>query len=123
IKLLPANSEVPMERTRSVLLILMLLAGSLSPPVNAQELRSSPPVAPGQAFQLEPNYPDPVSSDTYIPFTLDSTLFQNRDTVVVSLRIYNYLRQVVAIPLVAEGSGSSRAPIINLAFKEPGRKI
>mgnify|MGYP001217434478 CR=1 FL=1 len=112
-----------MGRTRSVLLILMLLAGSLSPPANAQELRSSPPVDRGQTFQLEPNYPNPVSSETYIPFTLDSALFQNRDSVVVSLRIYNYLRQLVAIPLIAEGTGRSRAEIINLAFTEPGRKI
>jgi hypothetical protein len=112
-----------MGRTRSVLLILMLLAGSLSPPGAAQELRSSPPLERGRSFQLEPNYPNPVSADTYIPFYLDGTFFEGQDTAVVSLRIYNVLRQVVAIPVAMDESGPTRLPIINLAFTEPGRKI
>ena len=112
-----------MGRTRSVLLILLLLAGSSSPPSAAQELRSSPPLERERGFQLEPNYPNPVSTETFIPFTLDSALFRGRDTVVVSLRIVNPLRQTVAIPVLAEGEGVNRAPIINLAFREPGRKI
>ena len=114
-----------MGRTRSVLLILMLLAGSLSPPAGAQEpqLRSSPPLERGRAFQLEPNYPNPVSSETFIQFSLDSALFRSRDTVVVSLRIVNTLSQVMAIPVVMNGSQVTRVPIINLAFTYPGRKI
>lgn len=112
-----------MGRTRSVLLILVLLAGSSSPPLAAQELRSSPPLEREGSFQLEPNYPNPVSTETFIPFTLDSTLFRGDDSVVVSLRIFNPLRQMVAIPVLAEGDGGSRTPIINLPFAEPGRKI
>src|SRR5687768_15354752 len=57
------NSEVQMPRARSVLLILFLLAGSLSPPaVGAQG--SSPPArqvptgpAPPPPVTLEQNYP------------------------------------------------------------------
>jgi hypothetical protein len=112
-----------MGRTRSVLLILMLLAGSLSPPAAAQELRSSPPLERGKSFQLEPNYPNPVSAQTFIPFYLDSALYDGRDTVVVSLRIFNVLRQVVAIPVAMDESGRTRQPIINLGYTEPGRKI
>jgi hypothetical protein len=114
-----------MGRTRSVLLILMLLAGSLSPPAMAQdpELRSSPPLKRGPHFQLEPNYPNPVSSETYIPFRLDSALFQGNDSVVVSLRIVNTLSQVVAIPVIVDGSSGARVPIINMAFPDPGREI
>lgn len=114
-----------MGRTRSVLLILMLLAGSLSPPAGAQEqeLRSSPPLERGRTFELEPNYPNPVSSETYIPFRLDSTLFRNRDSALVSLRIVNLLSQVVAIPVLVDGSSGTRREIVDLAFDEPGRKI
>src|SRR5690606_2324745 len=114
-----------MGRTRSVLLILVLLAGSLSPPAAAQEqeLRSSPPLERGRTFQLEPNYPNPVSSETFIPFRLDSTLFRSQDSVVVSLRIVNQLSQVVAIPVVMNGATPTRVPIINLPFGEPGRRI
>lgn len=112
-----------MGRTRSVLLILMLLAGSLSPPAAAQELRSSPPLERGRTFQLEPNYPNPVSSETHIPFWLDSALFRNRDSVVVSLRIVNTLSQVLAYPVLMNGSVATQVPIIDLVFTEPGRKI
>src|SRR5690606_4264979 len=113
-----------MVHIRSVLLIAMLLAGSLSPPVTAQEYRSSPPPERVRTFELEQNYPTPVSTETYIPFPLDSTLFANQDTAVVSMRIYNMLRQLVAIPVTAdvEGRGGGQS-IINLAYTEPGRKI
>ena len=111
-----------MGRTRSVLLILVLLAGSLSPPAVAQELRSTPPDR-GKSFQLEPNYPKIVASETYIPFLLDSALFQGRDSVVVSLRIYNVLRQPVAIPVVVVEGEDARRPLLNLAFSSPGRKM
>ena len=112
-----------MGRTRSVLLILMLLAGSLSPPAAAQELRSSPPLERGGTFQLEPNYPSPVSSETFIPFYLDSALFVGRDSAVVSLRIVNYLNQVQAIPVLVGERRGPAVPIINLRFGEPGRSV
>ena len=112
-----------MGRARSVLLILLLRAGSLSPPAAAQELRSTPPDR-GKSFQLEPNYPKIVVSETYIPFLLDSALFRGRDTVVVSLRIYNTFRQPVAIPVaVTEGDDSRRPPLLNVAYSTPGRKM
>ena len=111
-----------MGRTRSVLLILMLLAGSLSPPVAAQELRSTPPER-GKSFQLEPNYPKIVKAETYIPFQLDSALFQGRDSVLVTLRIFNILRQAVAIPVVLPEGEGARRPLLNLPFSAPGRKI
>ena len=112
-----------MGRTRSVLLILMLLAGSLSPPAAAQELRSSPPLERGRTFQLEPNYPKIVKSETYIPFQLTEEIFEGRDSVVVSLRIFNMLRQLVAIPVAVIGQESSRTQVLNLAYREAGRKI
>lgn len=112
-----------MQCARSVLLILMLLAGSLSPPLlRGQGLANAPPGERAQPFYLEQNYPNPVDPDTWIPFYLEDSLFENGDSVVVTIRIFNILRQAVAIPEAPEHpSGPSR--ILNLAFTEPGRKI
>lgn len=50
------------------------------------------------------NYPNPFNPETWIPFELSQELFANGHRPVVSLRIYNVLAQLVAIPLL-QGSG------------------
>jgi len=113
-----------MHGARSVLLILFLLAGSLSPPILAgQEARGQSPGRSGQGFFLEQNYPSPVTSDTWIPFHLEDSLFERSDSVVVSLRIYNVLNQVVAIPHSADPTAETRTRLINVTFRQPGRKL
>lgn len=114
-----------MTRARSVLLILFLLAGSLSPPpAGAQgvEAARSPP-RNVQAFSLEQNYPDPVNPETWIPFSLDAPLFESRDEVAVTMRIYNILNQVIAIPEAVEHPAGRGIRINNLGYAEPGRKF
>jgi hypothetical protein len=54
--------------------------------------------------QLHRNYPNPFNPETTIPFTLDFELWADGDPPVVSLRIYNILAQLVAIPIL-QGSG------------------
>lgn len=54
--------------------------------------------------QLKQNYPNPFNPATTIPFTLSGDLFQNGHRPVVSLKIYNVLAQLVAIPIL-QGSG------------------
>lgn len=108
---------------RSVLLILLLLAGCLPPPaLRAQEPRNGPAVEQSQGFYLEQNYPNPVNPETWIPFHLEESLFQNGDSAVVTIRIFNILRQVVAIPLAVDHP-DGRARVLNLTFTEPGRKV
>lgn len=109
---------------RSVLLILLLLAGCLSPPLlRAQEATRDPPAGRTQPFYFEQNYPNPVDPQTWIPFTLEDELFENRDTVRITIRIFNVLRQVVAIPVAADRRAPIRPNIIDLPYTEPGRKI
>jgi hypothetical protein len=109
---------------RSVLPILLLLAGSLSPPaLHAQEAKGRFPGQSGQGFSLEQNYPNPVSSDTWIPFYLEDSLFESSDSVVVSLRIFNMLSQAVAIPVAQSQPRGARERLINLVFRQPGRKL
>lgn len=108
---------------RSVLLILLLLAGCLSPPiVGAQEARDAAAVERSQGFYLEQNYPNPVNPETWLPFHLEESLFQNGDSAVVTIRIFNILRQVVAIPQAVDHP-EGRARVLNLTYSEPGRKV
>ncbi|HET8654915.1 MAG TPA: hypothetical protein VFL93_05335 [Longimicrobiaceae bacterium] len=113
-----------MSCARCILLVVVLLAGSLSPPpARGQDARAAP-LEPSRGFRLEQNYPNPVNPDTWIPFTLDESLFASRDSVVVTVRIFNILQQVVAIPEVAvDTSRDTRVRLINLAFHAPGRWV
>ena len=64
----------------------------------------------GPAVQLGRNYPNPFNPETFIPFTVAQAVFANGHKPVVSLRIYNVLAQLVAIPVV-QGSGQ---PLVNV---------
>ncbi len=109
---------------RSVLLILLLLAGSLSPPcLRAQAVRGSVPLEPSQGFSLEQNYPNPVNPETWIPFQLEDGLFETADSAVVTIRIFNILRQVVAIPEAVDHPSGQRVRVIDLPYREGGRRI
>ena len=66
-------------------------------PVPSQGM-SKPPV------ELRQNYPNPFNPATTIPFTLGGNLFANGHRPKVSLKIYNVLAQLVAIPIL-QGSG------------------
>lgn len=113
-----------MGRGRSILLILFLLAGSLSPPLASQQPTAEARLTQSeQGFSLEQNYPNPVNPETWIPFHLEDTLFENSDSVVVSLRIFNVLKQVVAIPLVVDPNGVARERLIDRTYRNAGRKV
>lgn len=110
--------------TRAVLLIFLLLAGSLSPPrLFGQESAAAPPGDRARGFSMEQNSPNPVNPDTWIPFTLDDGIFENHDSVVVTLRIVNILSKVVAIPEVRETGTARRIRLINAVFRTPGRRL
>ncbi len=115
-----------MRDIRSVLLILLLMAGSLSPPAFAQgsdppRQRNSGEEAP--AFALEEQFPRTLSRETWIPFTLGPSLFENGKEVRVTIRIYNSLGQAVAIPEAVDHPLGPGTRVINLVYDEPGRKI
>jgi hypothetical protein len=61
---------------------------------------------PPARVELGQNYPNPFNPETTIPFTLSVDLFASGHRPVVSLRIYNVLAQLVAVPIL-QGSGES----------------
>jgi hypothetical protein len=112
-------------RPRSILLIVFLLAGSLSPPDAMGQSGAVPRGSEesGGGISLEPHYPNPVSPETWIPFVLQPSLFQGGLPVKVTIRIYNSLSQVRAIPVAIDHPSGGMQRVINLEYAEPGRKI
>lgn len=102
-----------------ILASLALLPYSLHP----QEPRGPPQQNDTRGFRLEQNYPNPVSSETWIPFELEESLFAESDSGVVTLRIFNILRQTVAIPVAIDHPRGREARLDQLAFREPGPKV
>ncbi len=77
------------------LLGLLLVAPSLA------EAQVDPPTEP---VRLKRNYPNPFNPETTIPFDVEESVFADGHEPTVSLRIYNVLAQLVAIPIL-QGSG------------------
>jgi hypothetical protein len=90
-------------------LFVALVLGAFMPGRSAAQ-GSSPQTGGGQGagLQLGQNYPNPVNQDTRIPFTIGDAQGctdsgrQHR----VSLRVYNLLAQLVAVPVLQGGVGN-----------------
>ena len=61
---------------------------------------------PPPTVELKQNYPNPFNPATTIPFALGGELFANGHRPKVSLRVYNVLAQLVAVPIL-QGSGEA----------------
>jgi hypothetical protein len=75
----------------------LLAVGVGTPPVLGQS--PSPP-----SVVLKQNYPNPFNPATTIPFSLGADQFIGGHRPKVSLRIYNVLAQLVAVPIL-QGTG------------------
>ncbi len=74
-----------------------LVAGLvLGTPTGLVAQQATPPRA--DQVDLQQNYPNPFNPATTIPFRLSEELFRGGRGPIVSLRIYNVLAQLVAIP-------------------------
>src|SRR5574341_1737910 len=80
----------------------LLAAVVLATPTAAKAQQQNP--SRNSQVELLQNYPNPFNPATTIPFRLDTALFRDGRRPVVSLRIYNVLAQLVAIPSL-QGSG------------------
>src|SRR6266516_2260844 len=59
---------------------------------------------PQPAVELKHHFPNPFNPATTIPFSLSGDLFSNGHRPVASLKIYNVLAQLVAVPIL-QGTG------------------
>ncbi|HEX5387568.1 MAG TPA: hypothetical protein VFW66_12745 [Gemmatimonadales bacterium] len=79
----------------------IMLVGASSPAA-AQVLLPQPKV------ELKDYYPNPLGAATTIPFEISPELCVRGHQPVVSLRVFNSLVQVVAIPVLADSSTSGK---------------
>lgn len=73
--------------------------------------------SPPASVDLRQNYPNPFNPATTIPFSLNSALFADGHRPKVSLRVYNVLAQLVAVPIL-QGSGE-RLENVELTCSDP----
>jgi hypothetical protein len=100
--------------------VILLLAG-LAAPSQAMGQQQDPP-GRDSGFRLGQNYPNPFNPETRIPFELGETLFESGRPVRVTLRIYNVLQQLVAIPTALNHPQGNGVPVQNLEYDSPGPK-
>jgi hypothetical protein len=106
-----------MRRSLGVSLVVCALFGAA--PLSAQE--PSRPDGSKSGFSLEQNYPNPFNPETRIPFVLSPDLFAEGRSPVVTIRIFNILQQVVAIPTALRHPLGEGVPVANLEYASPGR--
>lgn len=76
---------------------------------------------PEHGFRVLQNYPNPFGSDTRIPFELHDRAFVDGRPAVVSMRIYNVLRELVATPTAIGHPAGEGIPVTDLEYAFPGR--
>jgi len=91
-----------------------------APGLSAQQTGGTPP-GQGSGFQLEQNYPNPFNPETKIPFVLTEELFADGRPAVVSIRIFNLLQQMVAVPVALGHPAGEGVPLEQLEYFQPGR--
>jgi hypothetical protein len=113
-----------MLRAPPVLLLLLALLGLGNPSAaRGQDPEERAPVVPSRGYRLEQNYPNPPNPGTHIPFYLEEELFKDGEPRVVSIRIVNMFRQLIAIPKAVGHPRGKDVRVQGLRYTEPGRKV
>lgn len=86
-----------MARSWPGMLLALLLLGV--PATASAQGRPPPPV------EISENYPNPFYPSTTIPFVLSPSLCEGGHQPLVSLKIYNVLVQVMAVPILLNSNG------------------
>lgn len=98
-------------------LFFVLALGALVPTTGAaQDSTARPPRERSPGFELGQNYPNPFNPATTIPFSIgDPPACTDAGRIYrVTLRIYNVLAQLVAIPVLLGGDGATGQPVVNV---------
>ncbi|MGH7590633.1 MAG: hypothetical protein ACREL2_04280 [Gemmatimonadales bacterium] len=108
-------------RKRSIVTVLFGLVMAAGPPVRAQT--RPPPLV----VQLQENSPNPFFPATLIPFSIAPSECANGHQPLVSLKVYNVLVQLVAVPVLQSSNGqvldNIRIPCGNHVALWDGRMI
>ncbi|MDF1502258.1 hypothetical protein [Roseisolibacter sp. H3M3-2] len=106
-------------KLRWAALVVVLALSALMPRSTEAQAGGQPPQPVRRTGSLGQNYPNPFNPETTIPFAIDSACAEPARQYRVSIRIYNLLAQVVAVPVLS-GSGTAGAggqtPVENLTL-------
>ena len=105
-----------MRRLSSVGFVLLLALGFSPNLLFGQKSQDSE-----RGFQLNQNYPNPFNPETTLQFELKPQLFETGKPVRVTIRIYNVLQQLVALP-TAIHHPLGNVPVDELTYDTPGVK-
>lgn len=105
-----------MRRSMGVGVVLLLALGLFPMTLLGQGLESSR----RPRVQLGQNYPNPFNPTTRIPFTLPAEMFESGKSAVVTIRIYNALQQLVAVPKALNHPSAGEGLVQNLEYTAPG---
>ena len=91
------------------LFIVLVLSAFMPGRSTAQGISTQTGGGQGAGLQLGQNYPNPVNLDTRIPFIIGDAqgCVDSGRQHRVSLRIYNLLAQLVAVPVLQGGAGNA----------------
>lgn len=106
---------------RAVGVLVLLFTFGFIAVAQAQSVDRGKPSGEQEAgFRLEQNYPNPFNPETRIPFYLGEELFVDGKAVVVTVRIYNVLQQLVAVPTALRHAQGAE-PVDHLEYTVAGR--
>jgi hypothetical protein len=109
---------------RRLLCVLFILISAMALPP-ALEARQGSLTAQGgdpeYGFRVLQNYPNPFTSDTRIPFELHAEAFPEGRPAVVSMRIFNVLRELVATPTTLGHPAGDGTEVTDLDYTSQGR--
>jgi hypothetical protein len=106
--------------------LVVLALGVLAPARAVGQQGTQPPSPPPRSqvprspeWELGQNSPNPFSAATVVPFVLGDppTCTDAGHQYDVTLRIYNVLAQLVAIPVLQTGEFASGQPIVHLQLR------
>jgi hypothetical protein len=86
----------------------------------AQVAGGTPQAAELDDFSLEPVFPNPFAGETRISYRLGDGLFEAEQEVRVTLRVFNILHQLVAVPVALDEDGRPGERIEEMSFRRPG---
>jgi hypothetical protein len=97
-----------MKHVWRALFLVLVLSAFMPGRSAAQGISPQPGGGQGAGLELRQNYPNPVNQDTRIPFVIsDGQGCIDGRVHRVSLRIYNLLAQLIAVPVLQAGSGNA----------------
>ena len=116
----PVNPSVAFLGPATLWAGLWLPVPSVEPAWPTDPEAASQESSPGADFTLDPVSPNPFDRETRISFRLGERLFERGGEVRVTMKVFNILRQVVAVPVALDERGRPGSALEDLGYERPG---